>query len=335
MQLQNVDDTLRYYDEYLEPQQLHPSFPADADPAFCHAADSQLDLRPFPGKLDSDEEAQLVRSSELMEDMQGLPQLPRSLDYLGDWRNCPAAEAQQNFGRLSLGSSVGEQRLIPMDGINVWGPADTLPLCLPMDNEEGASDVRSLESGPATHADSCSTPPMNSAREGLSPCHAAHEHEDSSEESVKEKVEEESRPVAHKRCCNCKKSKCLKLYCECFATQGYCSGCNCVDCHNTPEHMEERKKATDKANTKNPGGFLRRLPVDKEPVVGCNCKRSSCMRNYCCCFKRGGKCGSLCKCVNCSNQADTPVGNGETECESRPDSRMKHEDTGEASPQGE
>lgn len=33
--------------------------------------------------------------------------------------------------------------------------------------------------------------------------------------------------------CNCKKSRCLKLYCECFAAELFCDGCNCTDCQNT------------------------------------------------------------------------------------------------------
>ncbi len=33
--------------------------------------------------------------------------------------------------------------------------------------------------------------------------------------------------------CNCEKSKCLKLYCECFAKNLFCgNSCNCKDCHN-------------------------------------------------------------------------------------------------------
>ena len=36
-----------------------------------------------------------------------------------------------------------------------------------------------------------------------------------------------------KRNCNCKQSKCIKLYCECFNSNVFCdSGCNCVDCLN-------------------------------------------------------------------------------------------------------
>ena len=42
--------------------------------------------------------------------------------------------------------------------------------------------------------------------------------------------------------CNCRRSRCLKLYCECFKNRGYCSAdCNCDNCHNTPRHEKERE----------------------------------------------------------------------------------------------
>ena len=44
----------------------------------------------------------------------------------------------------------------------------------------------------------------------------------------------EGKILNKKMCCNCKKSHCLKLYCECFATKSYCQGCNCVSCLNIP-----------------------------------------------------------------------------------------------------
>ena len=49
--------------------------------------------------------------------------------------------------------------------------------------------------------------------------------------------------------CNCKKSKCLKLYCECFTALEYCDGCNCVECRNTTEH-EVRFREMVKAQTR-------------------------------------------------------------------------------------
>lgn len=51
-------------------------------------------------------------------------------------------------------------------------------------------------------------------------------------------------PASEKRGqCNCRNSRCLKLYCECFASGQYCFGCNCQGCHNNPENNEKRVKA--------------------------------------------------------------------------------------------
>jgi hypothetical protein len=38
--------------------------------------------------------------------------------------------------------------------------------------------------------------------------------------------------------CNCKNSQCLKLYCECFSTLGFCDPnvCSCKECSNTKEN---------------------------------------------------------------------------------------------------
>ena len=35
--------------------------------------------------------------------------------------------------------------------------------------------------------------------------------------------------------CTCPKSKCLKLYCECFSLGEYCNNCNCSNCHNNSQ----------------------------------------------------------------------------------------------------
>ncbi|KAF1323599.1 Lin-54 protein, partial [Globisporangium splendens] len=56
--------------------------------------------------------------------------------------------------------------------------------------------------------------------------------------------------------CNCKKSKCLKLYCECFASGGYCDeNCNCQGCANTPATEAIRQQAIATRLEKNPNAF--------------------------------------------------------------------------------
>ncbi len=47
--------------------------------------------------------------------------------------------------------------------------------------------------------------------------------------------------------CSCKKSRCLKLYCECFRGGATCGpSCKCKSCCNTPEFEKERTEARDK-----------------------------------------------------------------------------------------
>lgn len=56
-------------------------------------------------------------------------------------------------------------------------------------------------------------------------------------------------------CCNCKKSNCLKLYCECFSNKVYCRGCSCTNCFNTKEKEESRVKAMQATLERNPSAF--------------------------------------------------------------------------------
>jgi Tesmin/TSO1-like CXC domain, cysteine-rich domain len=87
-------------------------------------------------------------------------------------------------------------------------------------------------------------------------------------------------PVKAKRVpCNCKKSRCLKLYCECFSAQLFCEGCNCVECLNTEQDVASRDKAVKETLHKNRTAFEMRAPGAL--ATGCKCKRSECLKKYC------------------------------------------------------
>ena len=59
-----------------------------------------------------------------------------------------------------------------------------------------------------------------------------------------------SRPKK-KKCCNCKNSACLKLYCECLKNGEECGpDCCCVDCKNI-EGNSERKLAVNTLISRN------------------------------------------------------------------------------------
>jgi hypothetical protein len=56
-------------------------------------------------------------------------------------------------------------------------------------------------------------------------------------------------------CCNCKKSHCLKLYCDCFAQGLVCSGCNCFQCKNLLANSQQRILAMKATIDKNSNAF--------------------------------------------------------------------------------
>ena len=60
--------------------------------------------------------------------------------------------------------------------------------------------------------------------------------------------------------CTCKKSKCLKLYCQCFALSAHCgTNCRCTDCHNTVAHSKDIQNARASVLERNPSAFEDKL----------------------------------------------------------------------------
>jgi len=83
--------------------------------------------------------------------------------------------------------------------------------------------------------------------------------------------------------CTCKKTYCLKLYCQCFAAQLLCgTNCRCTDCQNLASYEKQRQAAMRTILTRNPHAFdtkfAKRNPSSASHKTGCKCRKSGCMK---------------------------------------------------------
>jgi len=108
-----------------------------------------------------------------------------------------------------------------------------------------------------------------------------HSNENSTRKRFEDEEEEEDlTPKTRKKiCCNCKKSRCLKLYCDCFARGEFCGkDCNCVSCLNTEANVEERQNAMMTTLDRNPNAFKPKVDKSESPTR----VNQFCFRNLIC-----------------------------------------------------
>jgi hypothetical protein len=112
-----------------------------------------------------------------------------------------------------------------------------------------------------------STAPEENRARKTSEEHHSHSEEDSCTKKSFDEEDNESTSSKKKICCNCKKSRCLKLYCDCFARGEVCTkDCNCVNCLNTENNTEERQNAMMGILDRNPNAFKPKVDRTESPA---------------------------------------------------------------------
>ena len=105
--------------------------------------------------------------------------------------------------------------------------------------------------------------------------------------------------------CTCKKTKCIKKYCECYSSGNLCYNCKCENCENKPYFIENKNNIIKKEEENNNDIIdLNEDENEEKKLIICTCSKSGCNKNYCECFKAKVKCNNKCRCIKCLNKQD-------------------------------
>ena len=100
--------------------------------------------------------------------------------------------------------------------------------------------------------------------------------------------------------CTCKKTKCIKKYCECYSSGNKCFNCKCENCENKPYYIENASNKKKEEENDD----IESNEENEEKLIICTCSKSGCNKNYCECFKAKVKCNNKCRCIKCLNKSE-------------------------------
>jgi len=189
-------------------------------------------------------------------------------------------------------------------------PPEPPEASLTMPVRRKAKQARPQERGPVSPSKSASVLPASSAPVAP-PASALVRSASLASLNTSGELEEAASARPHPLPCKCKKSRCLKLYCDCFALLKVCGKlCSCRDCFNLSgkDHEQQRNAAIESIKEKNPLAFQTKISGAEgtaQHAAGCHCKQSHCLKKYCECFHGGANCGTNCKCQNCKNYSNS------------------------------
>jgi len=139
-------------------------------------------------------------------------------------------------------------------------------------------------------------------------------------------IKNESGEQNNKIHCTCKKTKCIKKYCECYSNGVFCYNCKCENCENKPFYIDNNIKNSNNININKKEEEINENKNNKQSIdnnmdindnnikklIICTCSKSGCNKNYCECFKAKVKCNNKCRCIKCLNKPEDSIQLDET-----------------------